>query len=89
VLALLRRWRQSGVDESPIDSDAVIAALHALCHALEPRAALRLCLESARAVDAELESISPDPVRQSEAGPNHIRFNRGLHVTVIWKTSAG
>src|SRR3972149_8789515 len=46
VLILLRRWKETGVDESPVDSQAVNDALRPLCLALEPRKAIELCLSS-------------------------------------------
>lgn len=83
VLALLRRWKKDGVDLSPIDSTAINDALKPLCHSLQPRAALELCLSSAQAVDAELETITPELVEQIEkqivANPFQFRFNRSLH----------
>jgi len=79
VLVLLRRWREKGVDESPIDSEAMNEALMPLCLAMDPHAAIELCLSSAEAVDAELEAITPELIEEIEASPNHFRFNRGLH----------
>ena len=79
VLTLLRRWKENGLDESPVDSWAINDALKPLCHALDPRRAVQLCLSSAAETDAELEAISPDLVAQIEASPNHFRFNRALH----------
>jgi hypothetical protein len=79
VLALARRWKAKGIDESPIDSDAMNDAVKPLCHSIPPRAAIELCLSSAREADAELESLSADLVRKIEESPNHFRFNRGLH----------
>ncbi len=79
VLALLHRWKEKGVDYSPVDSDAVNEALKPLCLALDPPTAIKLCLSSAEAVDAELEMISPKLVEQIQASPTHFRFNRALH----------
>ena len=79
VLALLRRWKAKGVDESPIDPDAINDALKPLCLALTPRMAAELCLTSAEAVDAELEAITAELVEQIQASPTHFRFNRALH----------
>ena len=78
-LALLRRWKEKGVDLSPIDPDAINEALRPLCHAIDPRAAAELCLSSAEAVDAELESITPELYEAIQASPTHFRFNRSLH----------
>lgn len=79
VLVLLRRWKEDGVDESPVDSQAINEALKPLCHAMDPRTAIQLCLSSAKETDAELESMSPALIEQIEASPNHFRFNRSLH----------
>ena len=79
ILALLRRWKDQGVDESPIDPDAMNEAMKPLLLAMDPRVAAQLCLSSAEAVDAEIEAIAPELVQAIEAGPTFFRFNRGLH----------
>ena len=83
VLVILRRWKEEGFDPSPIDSRAVNDSLRVICHALEPRAAIDLCLVSAEAVDAELETLLPELVKQMEehaqATDTQFRMNRSLH----------
>jgi uncharacterized damage-inducible protein DinB len=79
VLVLLRRWKEKGFDESPVDSDAINGALHALCHAIEPRKAIAVCLEAARETDAEIETVSDALVARIADGSTHFRLNRGLH----------
>lgn len=79
VLVLLHRWKERGVDLSPVDADAVNDALKPLCLALDPHKAVELCLSSAVAVDAELENITSELFEQIQASPNHFRFNRALH----------
>jgi len=83
VLVILRRWKDEGFDPSPIDSAAVNDSLRVLCHALEPRTAFELCLSSAQAVDAELETLTPEMVKQMEghaaASETQFRMNRSLH----------
>jgi len=79
VIALLRRWEAKGVDESPVDPDAINDALKPLCLALTPRTAAELCLSSAEAVDAKLEAITADLVKRIQTSPTHFRFNRALH----------
>ena len=78
-LHLLHRWRAGGVDESPFDSTAVNASMKHLCLAVEPRVAVELCLDAAEAIDAELETITPELMAAIEASPNFFRFNRSLH----------
>jgi len=79
IVVLLRRWKANGVDESPVDSDAVNDALKPLCTAMPARTAVELCLASARAADAELESTTTELLEQIQSSPNHFRFNRALH----------
>jgi len=83
VLVILRRWREEGFDPSPIDARAVNDSLKVICQALEPRTAVELCLFSAEAVDVELETLSPDFVKQieehAEATETQFRMNRSLH----------
>lgn len=83
VLMILRRWQTDGLDPSPIDAMAVNDSLRVICHALEPRAAIELCLSSAAAVDAELEMLTPEQVAHMEeharASGTQFRMNRSLH----------
>lgn len=83
VLVILRRWQAEGFDLSPIDSVAVNDSLRVICHALEPRTAIELCLSSAQAVDAELETLTSELVEQMEehaaATETQFRMNRSLH----------
>ena len=78
-LHLIRRWRAGGIDDSPVDSTAVNESIKPLCLGLPPRAAVALCLSSAAAINAELETVSPELMAAVEASPNHYRFNRSLH----------
>ena len=81
IVVLLRRWKESSVDESPVDADAMNDALKPLCLALDPQKAVEICLSSAEAADNELESLSPELYQQIQASPTHFRFNRSLHRT--------
>lgn len=79
VLVLLRRWKEKGFDESPVDADAVNDALQALCHAIDPHRAIELCRESARMADAEIETAADALVARIAESSTHFRLNRGLH----------
>lgn len=83
VLMILRRWQTEGFDPSPIDSQVVNDSLRVISHALEPRAAIRLCLSSAEEVDTTLETLTSDLVSQMEghaaATETQFRMNRSLH----------
>jgi hypothetical protein len=81
--AILQRWQENGLDESPIDSYAVNEALKPICHALEPRIAADLALVAAEKCDAKFETLSDDFVKQIEehvaATGMQFRMNRALH----------
>jgi hypothetical protein len=83
MLVILRRWQTRGFDPSPIDAEVVNDSLRVICQALEPPAAIELCLASAKALDAELEALTPELVRQMEehaaASSTQFRMNRSLH----------
>lgn len=83
MIMILSRWLTEGFDDSPIDSAVVNDSLRVICHALEPRAAIELCLSSAEAVDAALDKLTPEWVKQIEdhaaATQTQFRMNRSLH----------
>ena len=83
MIVILRRWQQEGLDSSPMDASVVNDALRVICQAIEPRAAIELCLSSAEAVDAEFDTLTADFVKQLEehaaATATQFRMNRSLH----------
>lgn len=83
MIVILRRWLEEGFDPSPIDSAAVNDSLRVICHALEPRTAVELCLSYAEAVDAEFDALTADLTKQLEehaaATGTQFRMNRSLH----------
>jgi hypothetical protein len=83
MIVILRRWQQEGLSPSPMDAGAVNDSLRVICHALEPRQAIELCLSSAEAADAELDTLTEDFVRKLEeyaaATETQFRMNRSLH----------
>jgi hypothetical protein len=83
MLVILRRWQSRGFDPSPIDSEVVNDSLRVICQALEPRAAIDLCLSSAEEVDTVLEALTSEEVKQLEehaaASGTQFRMNRSLH----------
>lgn len=83
MIMILRRWQQEGLDASPIDSEVVNNSLRVICHSLEPRAAIELCLSSAQSVDAELDTLTADFVKKLEehaaVTETQFRLNRSLH----------
>ena len=83
MIMILRRWQQEGLSPSPMDTGVVNDSLRVLCQALEPRTAVELCLSSAEAVDAELDTLTADFVKKLEeyaaVTETQFRMNRSLH----------
>lgn len=83
MLVILKRWQQNGFDDSPVDSMAVNDALKMICHALEPRTAANLAMIAAEQLDAELNMLSDDFVKQIQdhiaARGIQFRMDRSLH----------
>jgi hypothetical protein len=83
VLVLLRRWQTMGFSPSPLEETSINDALKPIAHALPPRAAVDLCINSARAVDAAVSEMSPEfherIQEQIIATGTWCRFNRSLH----------
>lgn len=83
MIVILRRWLTEGFDYSPMDAQVVNDTLRVICHAIEPRTAIELCLSSAEAVDAEFDALTPELTKQLEehaaATETQFRMNRSLH----------
>ncbi len=83
MIVILNRWKEEGFDSSPIDAAAVNDALKVICHALNPSTAAELATSAAEQLDAELEMLTPDLVKQieehAEATSTQFRMNRSLH----------
>ena len=77
----MKRWKQTKVESSPIDTDAVNDAMKPLCLAIAVREAANLAIQAAEATDAELENL-PEEVRIGidilvQAGK--FRLDRSIH----------
>ena len=70
---ILKRWMTDGFDPVAHNSAAVNDALRVICHALEPRTTAELALSAAEKIDAELEALTPELVKQIE---EHAEANR-------------
>jgi len=79
ALLLIRRWKQTGVQPSPIDVDTVNDAMLPLLVAVPPRRAAEIAIEAAASIDKEIESLSEDLMAQIEAKATALRPNRALH----------
>ena len=83
MIMILKRWKEEGLDTSAMDTGVVNDSLRVICHALEPREAIELCLSSAEAADGELARLTAEEVKQLEehaaATDTQFRMNRSLH----------
>ena len=78
-LLLMRKWKQNGVEESPIDIDVTNDSLLSLWRALSPRAAANLAVSSAEEIDLELEEGSSDLIVKIEGLGEKFRLYRSIH----------
>ncbi len=78
-LFLMRKWKKSGVELSPIDIDLTNDSLLCLWLALPPRAAANLAVSSAEAIDRELEEASSDLITTIESLGEKFRLYRSIH----------
>lgn len=78
-LFLMRKWKKSGVEPSPIDTDLTNDSLLSLWLALPPRAAAGLAVLSAEAIDRELEEAPSDLITAIETLGEKFRLYRSIH----------
>ena len=70
IAYMLDRWMRDGIQHEELDDDVVNTALEALHQAVEPRAAARLAVESAKAADAAI-ARAPDAIANQLIAENH------------------
>ena len=75
----MQRWRLSEVAPSPIDVDVTNDSLLPLWLALPPRAAAKLAVSSAEAIDRELEKAPFDLISAIENLGGKFRLYRSEH----------
>ena len=78
-LVLMRKWKQSGVELSPIDIDVTNDSLLPLWRAMPPRVAAELAVSSAEAIDHELQEASSDLIDAIESLGEKFRLYRSIH----------
>jgi len=78
-LVLLRKWKTSGVEPSPIDVDVTNDSLTPTWLALHPRVAANLAVSAAEAIDSELAKSSPDLISEIESTGDKFRLYRSIH----------
>jgi hypothetical protein len=78
-LALIHKWKSSGVAPSPIDIEVTNDCLLPLWQALPPRAAANLAVSSAEAVDRALEEAPSNLISAIESLGERFRLYRSEH----------
>ena len=84
---MLRRWMEQGVPHAEIDDDVVNSALEFQLVAMEPRTAVRLCLEAAKAADVAIAKV-PDEIAAALLAEDHGYLlnrtgHRGEHIDQV------
>ncbi len=79
AVRLMDGFETAGVGPSPADVDVVNDAVHALGRAIPPRAAARLALEAAEAVDRRIEGLSDRLIEGVAAAGNPFNVTRHVH----------
>ena len=78
-LFLMRKWKKSGVEPSPIDIDITNDSLLSQWLAIPCRDAARLAISSAEAIDRELAEASSDFIAEIESLGENFRLYRSIH----------
>ena len=78
-LVLMRKWKQRGVEPSPIDIDVTNDSLLPLWRAMPPRVAADLAVSSAEEVDFELQTAPSDLIDAIENLGEKFRLYRSIH----------
>lgn len=79
ALVLLERWKKDGISESPMDVDIVNDTMKPFLNALPLREVVRLCEESAAAIDAAIDSLDQTLLAKVETEGKPVKLNRGTH----------
>jgi hypothetical protein len=84
---VLNRWAKEGVPHEELDDDVVNHALEFQLVALEPRTAVRMCIEAAKAADAAIASV-PDAIANQLIAEDHTYLlsragHRGEHIEQV------
>jgi hypothetical protein len=79
ALVLLAKWKKEGIGPSLIDTDLFNESMRPLCNAVPAAEIAEMAVETAAAIDEELDSLSPDFLARVEREGTPVRLNRGLH----------
>lgn len=76
---LLRKWKASGVEPSPIDVDVMNETLLPTWLAIPPGAATKLAVTAAKVIDSEVADCSPELASEIEEKIGKYPLYRSIH----------
>ena len=79
ALLLVRRWKETGVQFSPIDVDTINDVVLPFLLAVPPRKACQIVLEIAKTLDGELAALPPAFVNDILVNGKNLHLNRANH----------
>ena len=79
ALVLLAKWKKEGIGPSLIDMDLFNESMRPLCNAVPAAVIAQMAVETAAAIDREIDALSPDFLQRVERDGTPVRLNRGLH----------
>jgi len=79
ALVLIKKWEKSGVAASPIDADVTNDSVLPLCLAIPPKAAAKLAVTAAEAIDLALEKADEKLVSDIWQLGERFRLYRSEH----------
>ncbi|MGA2481107.1 MAG: maleylpyruvate isomerase N-terminal domain-containing protein [Spirochaetia bacterium] len=79
ALTLLNKWEKDGITPTSIDINVVNDAMRPLLNAVSPRAAARLIVEAATAIDAAIEGLDASFLKKIESDGTALKLNRATH----------
>jgi hypothetical protein len=84
---VLTRWANEGVPHVELDDDVINSAIEFQLVALEPRTAVRLCIEAAKAANAAIAAC-PDAIANQLIAEDHAYLlaragHRGEHIEQV------
>lgn len=84
---VLTRWKDEGIPHVELDDDVINSALEYQLVALEPRTAVRLCIEAAKAANAAI-AATPDHIARQLIDEDHAYLlnrsgHRGEHIEQV------
>lgn len=79
ILYLLNHWKENGIAPSPYDVDAINEAQKPFLLALPPRVAATLALQSAEAIDFEIEKTPDEFAKKILTAKVQFKFERHVH----------